>query len=442
MHPKVAVASATPLSAAEMKSDAVDQKVVVVGLGYVGLPLAVALAAKFPTVGLDIDQRRITELEAGHDRTGEIVRERLDASTLALTSDPATCPPADFYIVTVPTPIDGANNPDLRIVEAASRTIGALLPAAVAEGRTPVVVYESTVYPGVTEDICAPILEQYSGLLCGRDFFLGYSPERINPGDREHTIDKITKVVSGQTPEVLERVAQLYGSITSGGVFRAKSIKAAEAAKVIENAQRDINIAFMNEIAQIFSAMDISIWDVLAAARTKWNFLPFAPGLVGGHCIGVDPYYLSHRAEQLGLDPRVILAGRGINDAMAAWVAQQLHAKRGKKPGSVLVLGLTFKENIPDLRNSKVADLVTALGRLGHGVRVHDAHADADEALHEYGIPLVADAFRRKYDMIVLAVPHREYLAMGGESLRGLLKKGGTLADLKGELGAAADWTL
>ncbi len=268
-------------------------RVAVVGLGYVGLPLAVALAGKFETVGLDIDSRRIEELAGGHDRTGEISRERLDASALALLAQPSACPPCDFYIVTVPTPIDGANKPDLRMVEAASRTVGAMLPAAIAEGRVPVVVYESTVYPGVTEDVCAPLLEAASGLECGRDFFLGYSPERINPGDREHTIDKITKVVSGQTPEVLERVAQLYGAITSGGVFRAASIKAAEAAKVIENAQRDINIAFMNEIAQIFSKMDLSVWDVLDAARTKWNFLPFAPGLVGGHCIGVDPYYLA-----------------------------------------------------------------------------------------------------------------------------------------------------
>ncbi len=417
-------------------------RVAVIGLGYVGLPLAVALAGKFDTVGLDIDTRRIGELAGGHDRTGEIDRERLEASSLALLAEPGACPPADFYIVTVPTPIDGANRPDLRMVEAASRTVGAMLPAAVAEGRVPVVVYESTVYPGVTEDICAPILEAASGLECGRDFFLGYSPERINPGDREHTIDKITKVVAGQTPEVLERVANLYGAITSGGTYRAASIKAAEAAKVIENAQRDINIAFMNEIAQIFSRMDLSVWDVLAAARTKWNFLPFAPGLVGGHCIGVDPYYLSHRAEQLGLDPRVILAGRGINDSMAAWVGKQLHAARGQKPGSVLILGLTFKENIPDLRNSKVADLVCTLGRLGHAVTVHDAHADGGEALHEYGIPLVGDAFERRYDMVVLAVPHREYLAMGGTQLRTLLAEGGTLADLKGELGAAADWTL
>jgi UDP-N-acetyl-D-galactosamine dehydrogenase len=422
-------------------------RVAVIGLGYVGLPLAVALAGRFETVGIDIDLRRIEELARGHDRTGEITPARLDASELALLTEPARCPPADFYIVTVPTPIDGANRPDLRMVESASRTVGAMLPAALAEGRAPVVVYESTVYPGVTEEICAPILEAASGLTCGQDFFLGYSPERINPGDREHTIDKITKVVSGQTPEVLDRVAELYGAITSGGVFRAASIKAAEAAKVIENAQRDINIAFMNEIAQIFSRMDLSVWDVLAAARTKWNFLPFSPGLVGGHCIGVDPYYLSHRAEQLGLDPRVILAGRGINDTMAGWVGRRLHEARGGRPGSVLVLGLTFKENIPDLRNSKVADLVCTLGRLGHAVTVHDPHADPAEALHEYGIPLVADALEREYDMVVLAVAHRSYRALGGPNgdwrvLRRLVAAGGTLADLKGELGAAADWTL
>lgn len=438
MYPLVDTASAQPAQ----PGDSTTLRVAVIGLGYVGLPLAVALADKFQTIGIDIDARRIDELARGHDRTGEIAAHRLDRSALALLADPARCPACDFYIVTVPTPIDGANRPDLRLIEAASRTIAAMLPAAVAEGRVPVVVYESTVYPGVTEDICAPILEAGSGLECGRDFFLGYSPERINPGDREHTIDKITKVVSGQTPEVLERVAHLYGAITSGGVFRAASIKAAEAAKVIENAQRDINIAFMNEIAQIFAAMDLSVWDVLAAARTKWNFLPFAPGLVGGHCIGVDPYYLSHRAEQLGLDPRVILAGRGINDAMAGWVATKLHEARCGKPGSVLILGLTFKENIPDLRNSKVADLVCALGRLGHAVTVHDAHADSAEAMHEYGIPLVPDALDRRYDLVVLAVPHREYLAMGTAALRALVADGGTLADLKGELAAIADWTL
>jgi UDP-N-acetyl-D-galactosamine dehydrogenase len=418
------------------------QRVVVIGLGYVGLPLAVALAQHHETTGLDIDQRRIGELTAGHDRTGEIEPAKLEKSTLTLLADPALCPAADFYIVTVPTPIDAANRPDLGMVEAASRSVAAMLPAAIAEGRVPVIVYESTVYPGVTEEICGPILEAGSGLKCGSDFYLGYSPERINPGDREHTIDKITKVVAGQTPEVLERVAALYGAITSGGVFRAKSIKAAEAAKVIENAQRDINIAFMNEITQIFAAMELSVWDVLEAARTKWNFMPFAPGLVGGHCIGVDPYYLSHRAEELGLDPHVILAGRKINDSMASWVGERLHAARGNQSGSVLILGLTFKENIPDLRNSKVADLVSTLGRLGHAVTVHDPHADAAEARREYGIPLVADALMRTYDLVVLAVPHCEYIEKGGQALRELVADGGTLADLKGELAGFADWTL
>ncbi len=412
------------------------------GLGYVGLPLAVALAKTIETFGFDVDQDRIAELRERHDRTGEIDSERLAASALTLTGSAGDCPSADFYIVTVPTPIDAANRPDLSILEAASRTVGGMLASAVADGRAPIVVYESTVYPGVTEDVCGPILEQASGLECGRDFFLAYSPERINPGDREHTVDRITKVVSGQTPEVLERVAALYGAVTTGGVFPAASIKAAEAAKVIENAQRDINIAFMNEIAQIFDRMDISVWDVLAAANTKWNFLPFAPGLVGGHCIGVDPYYLSHRAEELGHDPRVILAGRTTNDGMADWVAERLHSERRGRAGSVLVLGLTFKENVPDLRNSKVADLVASLAARGHEVTVHDPHADAAEAMHEYGLALDTAALDRTYDLVVLAVPHRQYAAMGADRLRSTVAKGGTLADLKGILAGMADWTL
>lgn len=417
-------------------------RVAVLGLGYVGLPLAIALARRFETTGIDIDARRIGELAAGHDRTGEIDGERLAASTLRYLVDPAACPPADFYIVTVPTPITADNRPDLSLVEAASRTVAALLGAAAAEGRQPIVVYESTVYPGVTEDICAPILEAGSGLVCGEDFFLAYSPERINPGDREHTIDKITKVVSGQTPETLARVSALYGAITSGGVFEAASIKAAEAAKVIENAQRDINIAFMNEIAQIFGKMDLSVWDVLAAARTKWNFLPFSPGLVGGHCIGVDPYYLAHRAAELGHQPRVILAGRAVNDGMAEWVAGRLHEAAGADKGRVLVLGLTFKEDVPDLRNSKVADLVESLGYLGHEVTVHDPHADAGEAQHEYGIALASELPEGPFDIVLLAVPHRAYLDLGAERLRALVADGGMLADLRGALGSAADWSI
>ena len=418
-----------------------SERVTVIGLGYVGLPLAVALAKQFPTTGFDVDLGRIAELERGHDRTNEIDSERMAASTLELTGAAEACPPSDFYIITVPTPIDDERKPDLRIVEAASHTVGQMIRTAVADGRTPIIVYESTVYPGVTEDICAPILEAESGLKCGRDFFLGYSPERINPGDREHTIDKITKVVSGQNPEVLAKVSALYGAITSGGVFQAASIKAAEAAKVIENAQRDINIAFMNEIAQIFGKMDLSVWDVLEAARTKWNFLPFSPGLVGGHCIGVDPYYLAHRAEALGHDPKVILAGRGVNDRMASWVAEALHTARSANTGSVLILGLTFKEDVPDLRNSKVVDVISELKNLGHDVTVHDPHADAAEAQHEYKLTPDANALERKYDMVVLAVPHREYLSMGEDKCRDLLADGGTLADLKGVF-ASADWSL
>ena len=415
----------------------------VIGLGYVGLPLAVALARRFSATGLDISARRVDELRAGFDRTNEIAAETLAQSTLAFVSDPAACPPAEFYIVTVPTPIDAANRPDLASIEAASRTVGSMLKAAVRSGPAPIVVYESTVYPGVTEDICGPIIEEVSGLSCGRDFFLAYSPERINPGDREHTVDKITKVVAGQTPEVLERVAALYGAITTGGVFRAASIKVAEAAKVIENAQRDINIAFMNEIAQIFAQMDVSVWDVLAAARTKWNFLPFSPGLVGGHCIGVDPYYLSHRATELGLHPQVILAGREVNDGMADWVADRLHAARGAKPGSVLVLGLTFKEDVPDLRNSKVADLVAALAAKGHAVTMHDPHADPDEARHEYGLELDSQALERRYDLVLLAVPHRAYLDLGTTTLTRLANENGLFADLRNGLdGAGGGWRL
>ena len=401
--------------------------VVVVGLGYVGLPLAVALAKRFDTWGLDIDVGRIAELTSGHDRTGEIDGARLEASTLRLTADAAECPPADFYIVTVPTPVDRDNRPDLRPVMSATRTVAALLDA----GRQPIVVYESTVYPGVTEDLCAPELERLSGIVCGRDFFVGYSPERINPGDREHTIDRITKVVSGQTPEVLDKVAALYEAVTSGGVFRAASIKAAEAAKVIENAQRDINIAFMNEIAQIFAKMGISVWDVLAAAGTKWNFLKFQPGLVGGHCIGVDPYYLSFRAEQLGHDPRVILAGRATNDGMANWAGDSIHAAAGGRVGTTLILGLTFKEDVPDIRNSKVTELVARLAHHGHEVTIHDPHADAAEVDHEYGLRLDPAALERQYDLVVLAVPHRVYRDMGANALTGLVTDGGCFADLK-----------
>lgn len=421
--------------------------VTVIGLGYVGLPLAVALARHFTVTGYDVNEARIAGIARGHDHTGEIDDAVLEASALRVTGNPADCMASDFYIVTVPTPVDGEMRPDLSLVEEASRTVGAMLGGTAglkgAQGRqAPVVVYESTVYPGVTEEVCVPILESSSGLTCGRDFFVGYSPERINPGDREHTIDRITKVVAGQTPEVLDSVAALYGAITGGGVFRAASIRVAEAAKVIENAQRDINIAFMNEIAQIFAKMGISVWDVLEAARTKWNFLPFTPGLVGGHCIGVDPYYLSHRAQALGHEPQVLLAGRGVNDTMAHYVAASLHRARAGRPGSVLVLGLTFKENVPDLRNSKVSDLVGALDREGHSVTLHDPVADPAEAERTFCRRPSHEALGEVYDLVLLAVPHKAYLDMGSRAIRALVAPGGTLADLKGVLGSEADWRL
>jgi UDP-N-acetyl-D-galactosamine dehydrogenase len=403
-----------------------SDEIVVIGLGYVGLPLAVALARSFEVTGFDIDRGRVDELKAGRDRTREVEPEVLAASSVKLTSDPADCAGKDVYIVTVPTPVDEANQPDLRPVVSATRSVAAMLDAA----KRPVIVYESTVYPGVTDDICAPLLEEASGLKRGQDFFLGYSPERINPGDREHTVDRIVKVVAGENDQVTDRLAAIYGAVTSAGVFRAASIKSAEAAKVIENAQRDINIAFMNEITQIFSKMDISIWDVLAAARTKWNFLPFQPGLVGGHCIGVDPYYLSFRAQELGLDPHVILSGRSINDGMGAWVADQLHERLGRT-GSVLVMGLTFKENVPDLRNSRVIDVIRRLQALGQQVAVHDPLADPAEARHEYGIALDADALSGTYDMVVVAVPHKEYGRIEDGRIERLLSGGGVLADLK-----------
>jgi UDP-N-acetyl-D-galactosamine dehydrogenase len=404
------------------------EDIVVVGLGYVGLPLAVALARQFNVRGLDIDVGRIDELARHHDRTGEVEDSVLASSSLQLTSRPQDCRGADIYIVTVPTPVDSSNCPDLGPVSAASRLVGKLLDPA----RKPIVVYESTFYPGITEEICGPLIEASSNLCRGRDFFLGYSPERINPGDREHSVDRIVKVVAGENGVITERLAHLYGTITSAGVHCASSIKVAEAAKVIENAQRDINIAFMNEITQIFAKLDISIWDVLDAANTKWNFLSFQPGLVGGHCIGVDPYYLSFRAQQLGHEPDVILAGRSINDRMGTWVADRIHHKRDDRPGSVLVLGLSFKEDVPDLRNSRVIDVVRRLEELGHRVTVHDPLADAAEARHEYDIDLDLNALGGRYDVVLAAVAHRSYRAMGAEAIAALVNDGGCVADLKG----------
>jgi UDP-N-acetyl-D-galactosamine dehydrogenase len=398
-----------------------DPVITVVGLGYVGLPLAVALARRFEVMGYDIDERRLVELRDGRDRTGELSRGELLDSRLQYVSDRDALKEADIFIVTVPTPVGPDNKPDLRAVESASRFVGGL----VKNGS--IVVYESTVYPGCTEDFCGPILEAESGLTAGRDFYLGYSPERINPGDKVHRVDSITKVVAGQTEEVARLLAKVYGAMNGDDVFVARDIRTAEASKVIENAQRDINIAFVNEIAQIFSKMGLSVYDVLEAAGTKWNFLPFTPGLVGGHCIGVDPYYLAYAAEKIGVDPQVILAGRRINDGMAAAIAARLDADlpRGAR---LLVLGFTFKENVPDIRNTKVIDLVRALEEKGHSLDVYDPVADQDEIRHEYGIAPI-DAPELAYDAVIGAVPHTGFAEL---PLRGLVKEGGLVADIKG----------
>jgi UDP-N-acetyl-D-galactosamine dehydrogenase len=405
-----------------------NPRIAVLGLGYVGLPLAVALAEHFEVVGLDIDPRRVAELARGHDRTRELGAERLAASALTVTDRPDEARGADVYIVTAPTPVDHANRPDLSPLLAATESVGRLI----APGRPAIVVYESTVYPGVTEELCGPLIERSAGLKRGSDFFLAYSPERVNPGDREHGIDRIVKVVAGENEAVTDRIAAIYGKVTAAGTFRAKSIMTAEAAKVIENAQRDINIAFMNEITQIFAKLGLSSLDVLEAAGTKWNFLRFHPGLVGGHCIGVDPYYLSHCAQSLGHLPRVILAGRAINDGMGGWIADQVHSRRESRTGEVLVLGLAFKPDVPDLRNSRVVDVVRRLQWLGHKVTIHDPLADAEAALHEYGLAPDPDALERRYDVVVAAVPHRDYRAMQPEAVAALARPGGLIADLHG----------
>ena len=415
-------------------------KIVVIGLGYVGLPLAVALARKFDVIGFDLDDGRIAELQAGEGRTREVDARELALSELQLTGSCDDCAGADVYIISVPTPVDESNRPDLSAVLSATQMVATL----VDPKRRPTIVYESTVYPGVTEEVCGVEIER-AGLRRGSDFRLGYSPERANPGDRDHRIDRVTKVVAGEDSEVVEQLAQIYGAVTDGGIFRAASIKAAEAAKAIENAQRDINIAFMNEVAQIFSRIGVSVWDVLAAAGTKWNFVPFEPGLVGGHCIGVDPYYLSHLAQQLGHNPQVILAGRGTNDGMGAWIADALHQHRGK-PGSVLVLGLSFKENVPDLRNSRSFDLIRRLQQLGHDVDVADPLVPSADVEREHGLLLTS--LDRSYDLVIGAVAHREYRELADDRLAALIAPGGTLADVKGmwrgrELDGTIDrWTL
>jgi len=402
-------------------------KIAVIGLGYVGLPLAVHLAHHFEIIGFDVDAGRVTELRAGKDRTGEISPEKLSASTITITDDESAMDGADVFIVTVPTPVDARNRPDLSAIRAASETVA----RHIAKGA--IVVYESTVYPGVTEDECGPILATGSGLVCGEEFFLGYSPERINPGDREHTVDRITKIVAGQTPAVTEKLAEIYGSLNGGDIYRARDIRTAEAAKVIENAQRDINIAFVNEVAMILNGMDLDVHDVLDAANTKWNFLPFRPGLVGGHCIGVDPFYLAHAAQSTGLHPEIVLAGRHINDAMGPYIAHEIHDALGGEKGRVLVLGLTFKENVPDLRNSRVVDIVTTLRDQGHEVDVHDPQASPEEAKSLFDIDLLTSlSDLNGYAAVVGAVKHREYDELDAVSLEALIAEGGLLADIKG----------
>ena len=407
-----------------------EKSIAVIGLGYVGLPLAYHLSRKFRVVGFDIDEVRIDRLRAGHDETREVSGGELASADIEFSNDPRVISAAALIIVAVPTPIDEARQPNLEPLLAASRTIGAQLrPGSV-------VVYESTVFPGVTEEVCGPILAETSGLVSGRDFFLGYSPERINPGDKEHSFDKIVKVVSGQTPAVLKLLADVYGSVVTAGVHRASSIKTAEAAKVIENTQRDLNIALMNELAIIFNMLHINTQEVLEAAGTKWNFLNFQPGLVGGHCIGVDPYYLTYLAQKLGYHPRVILAGRQINDAMAKFVVEQT-VKQMIKCGirvagsKVLVLGLTFKEDVPDLRNSKVFDLIRELREYDVEVLVHDPVISPEELMTRHGEQSVALTADLELDGIILAVCHESYRRMGAEGLIRHLNRPGVFIDVK-----------
>ncbi|MBP4060803.1 Vi polysaccharide biosynthesis UDP-N-acetylglucosamine C-6 dehydrogenase TviB [Aeromonas sp. Prich7-2] len=403
----------------------------IIGLGYVGLPLAVEFGKKYPVVGFDINTARLAELSSGHDSTLEVDdRELSEAQHLSFSSSLDDLKACNIFIVTVPTPINEHKQPDLTPLIKASETIGKVLK------QGDIVIYESTVYPGATEEDCVPVLERVSGLTFNKDFFCGYSPERINPGDKEHRVTTILKVTSGSTPEVAETVDQLYRSIITAGTHKASSIKVAEAAKVIENTQRDVNIGLINELALIFNKLGIDTEEVLKAAGTKWNFLPFRPGLVGGHCIGVDPYYLTHKAQSVGYHPEIILAGRRLNDGMGAYVASQLVKAMLKKrihvEGSrVLVLGLTFKENCPDLRNTKVVDIIAELQDYGVNVDCYDPWINAAEAQHEYGITPVSEPAIGAYDGIVLAVAHKEFAAMGAEKIRALGKPAHVLYDLK-----------
>lgn len=415
-----------------------NPRICVLGLGYVGLPLAVAFGVHHDTLGYDLDAGRIAELRQGKDRTLEVDAEEISGSEkLRFSADPADLGDCNVFVVTVPTPIDNARRPDLTAISGASRAIAAhLRPGSV-------VIYESTVYPGCTEEICVPLLEQVSGLKFNVDFFCGYSPERANPGDRDHRLSTITKVTAGSTPEAAAFVDNLYRTIVPAGTHLASSIKVAEAAKVIENTQRDLNIALINEFALIFNKLGIDTLEVLEAAGTKWNFLPFRPGLVGGHCIGIDPYYLTHKAQEVGYHPEVILAGRRINDGMGSYVADQvlrLMVRKGINPvgARALVLGLAFKENCPDLRNTKVVDIVAELAEHRLAVDIHDPWVDAAEAVHEYGLTLTEKPDVGAYDVVILAVAHRQFIELDAEGIRAFGKAENVLYDVKSALPRAA----
>jgi UDP-N-acetyl-D-galactosamine dehydrogenase len=406
------------------------EKIGIIGLGYVGLPLAVEFGKITEVIGFDINQSRIDELKKGIDRTLEVESDELKSSKhLSFSSNSTDLKSVNYFIVTVPTPVDEFHVPDLRPLQSASKTVGSVLK------KGDIVIYESTVYPGCTEEICVPILEKESGLKFNKDFFVGYSPERINPGDKQHRLPTIKKITSGSTPEVAEKVDQLYRKIITAGTHKASSLKVAEAAKVIENSQRDLNIAFVNELALIFQRIGIDTHEVLEAAGTKWNFLPFKPGMVGGHCIGVDPYYLTYKAESLGYHPEVILSGRKINDNMAMYIANNVIKLMAKNQlpihgGKVLVLGLTFKENCPDIRNSKVVDLIRELSGFGIQVDIHDPHADAQEVKHEYNLDLTK-VLSKKYHAVILAVSHKEFSSINWSELK---EPNAVVYDVKGFL--------
>ncbi len=414
-----------------MTFDIQQLRIGVIGLGYVGLPLAVEFGKKYPTLGFDVNEARVAELRNGRDSTLEVDADHLaSVEHLHYSTDRNDLTDCNFYVVTVPTPVGSDKRPDLSPLQEASQTLSAVLRAG------DVVVYESTVYPGATEEFCVPILEKGSGLSMNRDFFVGYSPERINPGDKQHTVTKILKVTSGSTLEAAEFIDTVYQSVITAGTHLASSIKVAEAAKVIENTQRDVNIALINELAMIFELVGVDTEEVLEAAGTKWNFLPFRPGLVGGHCIGVDPYYLTYKAQQLGYHPQMILAGRRINDNMPEYIAKRI-AKQAIAAGiqplaaRVLILGLTFKENCPDLRNTKVVDIINELGTYGADVDIHDPWVDAEEAKATYDLELVEDPETGVYDVVVLAVAHKQFGALGEKGIRAFGKKGALLYDVK-----------